>query len=88
MVAEKLQKVDVPHVSKDDCQNSYSSYTITQGMICAGEKGKDSCQGDSGGPMVHFDESGEAVSAYHNEFIYNYLFLIFFKIILLNQNYS
>ena len=51
MVAEKLQKVDVPHVSKDDCQNSYSSYTITEGMICAGEKGKDSCQGDSGGPM-------------------------------------
>ena len=27
-----------------------------------GEHGKDSCQGDSGGPMVHFDESGEAVS--------------------------
>ena len=38
--------------------------------------------------MVHFDESGEAVSAYHNEFFYEYLFLINFKIIILNQNYS
>ena len=32
-----------------------------------GEHGKDSCQGDSGGPMVHFDESGEAVSIKQND---------------------
>merc|ERR1711993_222956 len=32
--------------------SSGGSTSITDGMICAGEKGKDSCQGDSGGPMV------------------------------------
>ena len=51
---EKLHKVDVPFVSTDDCNASYNGngYSITDGMICAGEEGKDSCQGDSGGPMV------------------------------------
>ena len=51
---EKLHKVEVPFVSTDDCNASYNGngYSITDGMICAGEKGKDSCQGDSGGPMV------------------------------------
>jgi len=53
-VVEKLHKVEVPFVSTDDCNASYNGngYSITDGMICAGEKGKDSCQGDSGGPMV------------------------------------
>ena len=53
-VVEKLHKVEVPFVSTDDCNQSYNGngYSITDGMICAGEKGKDSCQGDSGGPMV------------------------------------
>ena len=63
-MAEKLQKVTVPHVPTEDCQNSYSSsgYTITDGMICAGEKGKDSCQGDSGGPMIGYDDNDNPVS--------------------------
>ena len=42
--------------------NSNSKLIKTLGFHWLGEHGKDSCQGDSGGPMVHFDESGEAVS--------------------------
>ena len=49
---EILQKVDVPFVSQDECKNAYGEEDITDRMICAGEKGKDSCQGDSGGPLI------------------------------------
>ena len=42
--------------------SSNSKLIKTLGFHLLGEHGKDSCQGDSGGPMVHFDESGEAVS--------------------------
>ncbi len=50
---DALQKVDVPLVSKDDCDKSYPG-RITDRMLCAGLSagGKDSCQGDSGGPLV------------------------------------
>ena len=60
---EKLHKVDVPFVPTDDCNASYNGngYSITDGMICAGEKGKDSCQGDSGGPMIHVKSESERV---------------------------
>jgi len=60
LVAEKLRKVTVPHVPTEVCSRDYSAsgYSITDGMICAGEKGKDSCQGDSGGPMVGTNENG------------------------------
>ena len=65
MVSEKLRKVDVPHVSTEECDADYNGngYSITDGMICAGEKGKDSCQGDSGGPMVGVNDDGETVSS-------------------------
>lgn len=50
---DRLQAVDVPIVSEEECQRAYAG-EITAGMICAGspEGGKDSCQGDSGGPLV------------------------------------
>ena len=44
-------------------------YDITDGMICAGEAGKDSCQGDSGGPLVAQTENGPVI----------HYFNIFFK---------
>uniref|UniRef100_A0A8D0DBN7 trypsin n=1 Tax=Sander lucioperca TaxID=283035 RepID=A0A8D0DBN7_SANLU len=49
----KLQCLDIPILSKSDCDNSYPGM-ITNSMFCAGylEGGKDSCQGDSGGPVV------------------------------------
>lgn len=48
---ERLQKVDVPAVSNEDCAKAYSN--IRAHKICAGIVGRDSCQGDSGGPLVY-----------------------------------
>ncbi|XP_047454137.1 trypsin-2-like [Mugil cephalus] len=51
--SNRLQCVDIPILSDEDCHNSYPDM-ITEDMFCAGylEGGKDSCQGDSGGPVV------------------------------------
>ncbi|KAL0985050.1 hypothetical protein UPYG_G00152270 [Umbra pygmaea] len=50
---DKLQCLQLPILSSQDCENSYPGM-ITNSMFCAGfmEGGKDSCQGDSGGPVV------------------------------------
>ncbi|XP_061902573.1 coagulation factor IXb isoform X1 [Entelurus aequoreus] len=49
--ASKLQKVEVPLVSRSTCKAS-SRQQVTRFMFCAGfqSQRKDSCQGDSGGP--------------------------------------
>lgn len=54
---QRLQEVNVPIVSNEDCNAAYG--IITSNMICAGlsEGGQDSCQGDSGGPLVVKNES-------------------------------
>ncbi|XP_031708853.1 trypsin-1-like [Anarrhichthys ocellatus] len=51
--SNRLQCLDIPILSDEDCDNSYPGM-ITEAMFCAGylEGGKDSCQGDSGGPVV------------------------------------
>ncbi|XP_062278096.1 trypsin-1-like isoform X1 [Scomber scombrus] len=51
--SHKLQCLDIPILSDEDCNNSYPGM-IDNTMFCAGylEGGKDSCQGDSGGPVV------------------------------------
>ncbi|KAG9275926.1 trypsin-2-like [Astyanax mexicanus] len=51
--ASVLQCLDLPVVSRSDCEAAYPNQ-ITKNMFCAGflEGGKDSCQGDSGGPLV------------------------------------
>ncbi|KAJ1133452.1 hypothetical protein NDU88_011743 [Pleurodeles waltl] len=51
MNPDRLQCVDVPILSHEDCEKSY---LLTSTMVCAGyfEGGKDACQGDSGGPLV------------------------------------
>ncbi|MEN0057383.1 MAG: serine protease [Bdellovibrio sp.] len=55
-----LQKVDVPVVSQESCNQAYKN-EITDRMICAGfaEGKKDSCQGDSGGPLIAQAEDGQ-----------------------------
>ncbi|XP_055544445.1 trypsin-4-like [Wyeomyia smithii] len=51
-VPETIKSIDIPLVDQDTCRQQYQpKYVITQRMICAGAKGKDSCQGDSGGPL-------------------------------------
>jgi hypothetical protein len=44
---DRLQKVKIPIVRNSDCRAKYRKFKmmITDGMICAGMKGKDSCQG-------------------------------------------
>ena len=56
----KLQKVDLPLVSTDECNKGYKGQ-IKDTMLCAGypQGGKDSCQGDSGGPLVANDVNGD-----------------------------
>ena len=64
-----LQKVEVPYVPQDVCAQDYGdTNAITDRMICAGEKGKDSCQGDSGGPMIHLKSESERVK--NKEYIF------------------
>lgn len=69
-LAETLQKVSVPLVSHQACNDAYKTEgstedAITSTMICAGlpEGGKDSCQGDSGGPLIVKEATGEHVLA-------------------------
>merc|ERR1712071_458540 len=47
----------VPVVEESTCKIEYP-FSISESMICAGERGKDSCQGDSGGPMVCYNADG------------------------------
>ena len=59
-ISNALLRVEVPFVDAETCEDDYTGYAISDKMICAGEKGKDSCQGDSGGPLVTYD-NGEPV---------------------------
>ena len=58
-------EVRVPHVPHTKCRVEYFPMTITDGMICAGQHGRDSCQGDSGGPMVYFEDEGPVCFIIH-----------------------
>ncbi|XP_014236171.2 trypsin-1-like [Trichogramma pretiosum] len=63
--SEILVTVDVPIVSKEDCDEAYSSYGgVPPGQICAAYPagGKDACQGDSGGPMIIGERQAGIVS--------------------------
>ncbi|XP_044582557.1 trypsin-1-like [Cotesia glomerata] len=52
---DNLQTVNVPIISKAQCNENYASYGgIPENEICAAYPGggKDACQGDSGGPLA------------------------------------
>jgi len=55
-LSDTLLEISIPIVTTDTCKVAYPGQ-IQDGMICAGENGKDSCQGDSGGPMTVEDAS-------------------------------
>jgi len=44
-----MQEVTVDY---DPSCGEYSSFEITDSMMCAGQAGMDACQGDSGGPLI------------------------------------
>jgi secreted trypsin-like serine protease len=48
---DRLQEVNVPIVSDDECDISYDGAVEPAYEVCAGRTGKDTCQGDSGGPL-------------------------------------
>ncbi|XP_032455885.1 serine protease 38 isoform X1 [Nasonia vitripennis] len=53
-VSEELRKVDLPIMSRDECELSeYPKNRVTENMFCAGylDGERDSCNGDSGGPL-------------------------------------
>lgn len=53
--SETLQTVQVPIVSKKECDEAYKGYGgLPEGQICAAipQGGRDTCQGDSGGPVT------------------------------------
>ncbi|CAG0912669.1 unnamed protein product [Notodromas monacha] len=55
LLPNDLQKVTVPYVADDVCDEAYGGNAVAESMVCAGDLangGIDSCQGDSGGPMT------------------------------------
>ncbi|KJZ73810.1 hypothetical protein HIM_06703 [Hirsutella minnesotensis 3608] len=63
-LAEHLQRVEMPIVSREACQKSYDKakfpFPITENKVCAGSEGKTGCEADSGGPLVKKD-TGELI---------------------------
>ncbi|XP_053155607.1 complement factor D [Hemicordylus capensis] len=50
---DRLQHVELPIISRSECNRRiYYGGSITEKMMCAESKQKDSCKGDSGGPLI------------------------------------
>ncbi|EDW02212.1 uncharacterized protein LOC6559850 [Drosophila grimshawi] len=49
-----VNEVQVPIITRSQCDQWLENLTISEGMVCAGfdDGGKDACQGDSGGPLL------------------------------------
>ncbi|KAH8407555.1 hypothetical protein KR222_005316 [Zaprionus bogoriensis] len=49
-----INEVQVPIITRSQCDEWLDNLTVSEGMVCAGydDGGKDACQGDSGGPLL------------------------------------
>ncbi|ALC42037.1 Corin [Drosophila busckii] len=49
-----VNEVQVPIITRSQCDEWLDNLTVSEGMVCAGydDGGKDACQGDSGGPLL------------------------------------
>ncbi|XP_060654943.1 uncharacterized protein LOC132790440 [Drosophila nasuta] len=49
-----INEVQVPVITRSQCDEWLDNLTVSDGMVCAGydDGGKDACQGDSGGPLL------------------------------------
>ena len=54
---ETLESVELKYVEFSNCRRAFGSQ-LTDGMLCAFDRGEDSCQGDSGGPLIRTDSNG------------------------------
>lgn len=65
LVEQHLRDVDLELISNRECEKSYGSGRIDQGMLCTeGRLGKngfrgDACSGDSGGPVMYRDSGDQ-----------------------------
>jgi secreted trypsin-like serine protease len=50
-VSDRMQEVEVPVVSDEECEIAYPEAFKPASEMCAGQRGKDTCFGDSGGPL-------------------------------------
>ncbi|XP_014260482.1 chymotrypsinogen A-like [Cimex lectularius] len=59
LVQDSLKRVDLPVITRDECQNKMrltrlgKYFSLLPGFLCAGgQTGMDTCKGDGGGPLI------------------------------------
>jgi len=59
IMPDKLMFVEMPIISRPDCQEDYSGVNgVDDGMVCGGIDDQSACSGDSGGPLACPNENG------------------------------
>ena len=64
-VSSVLLKANVVPVTNQQCIEAMDEDPpISEGMLCAGEEGKDTCWDDSGGPLISRGPNGDYRSGF------------------------